>query len=52
MSSYFDWLLEFRKSGSKDDDPTNHEKDKKNSLNIKEKDFKDFVRKWREKNKI
>ena len=55
VSSYFDWELKFKKTSNfKHNTNSNYnsklKKDNKNSLGISDKSFKDFMKKWKEKN--
>jgi len=55
ISSYFDWELKFKKTSNfKQHTNSNYnsklKKDNKNSLGISDKSFKDFMKKWKEKN--
>jgi len=50
-SSYFDWELKFKKTSNfKHNTNSNLNKYNKNSLGISDKSFKDFMKKWKEKN--
>jgi len=53
VSSYFDWELKFKKTSNfkhNTNSNSNFNKYKKNSLGISDKNFKDFMKKWKEKN--
>jgi len=53
VSSYFDWELKFKKTSNfrhNTNFNSNLNKDNKNSLGISDKNFKDFMKKWKEKN--
>ena len=45
--SFYDWELSFKTKSEKD---MNSKKDKINSLGISDYNFKDFVKKWKNKN--
>ena len=55
VSSYFDWESKFRKTSNlkhntKAINDSDLSKDNLNSLGVSDKSFKDFMKKWKEKN--
>ena len=47
--SYYDWKLSFKRTTEKIEDSLN-DNDSLNALGIPEENFKDFIKKWKEKN--
>ena len=55
ITSYFDWESNFRKTSNSKHNPksindSDLNKDNFNSLGISDKSFKDFMKKWKQKN--